>query len=506
MAKRKREAKAADGIWQPLSRPYGAYGYVDHFGGIREPSKWELLKEFSDIVYSCVNLLASTVASVPLRLYVQTRAGEPRPKGNCKAISDKTWERATKSQFPTVRKAVEIHEVQEHPILDLLYRANDRHNFHDLVELTDIYQELVGSAYWYVARDALGFPQEIYILPSQFVTPVLATDGYTIEKYLVRHGTRQIEYPPEDIIQFSFHNPMFPYGEGYSPLRAAWERVKLSKLELAFQVNNLANQARPDAVLSPKDALGNAEAERLAKDFSQRFRQNGVGGIMVMPEPMDLETLSWQPNDVVSPEHYRFTRITICNAFQVPPGWFDASQSNRSIAESEQYKLALNAILPRVRRRDEKLNEQLLPMFGEDRFFLMSDDPVPENEDRELTKRQAMVSMGALSRDEWRLMEGLESQAWAKEPLVPAGMFPVQSVAMQGDRAAQIKDIQLAVYSGSIPREAGLGTLVVVHQMTRQEAESLLPETENDGRNDAGTSRPNAEASENDPAKFGGAV
>ena len=59
----------------------------------------------------------------------------------------------------------------EHPLLTLLQRVNPVHNNFDLLELTQTYLEVHGKAFWYVPRDPLGVPEEIWILPAQNVTP-----------------------------------------------------------------------------------------------------------------------------------------------------------------------------------------------------------------------------------------------------------------------------------------------------------------------------------------------
>ena len=46
----------------------------------------------------------------------------------------------------------------DHPLLTLLAQVNPIHNSFDLWELTTLYQEVHGSAYWFIERDVLGIP------------------------------------------------------------------------------------------------------------------------------------------------------------------------------------------------------------------------------------------------------------------------------------------------------------------------------------------------------------
>ena len=82
-----------------------------------------------------------------------------------------------------VTKAARLEEVLEHPLLTLLRQVNPVHNAFDLWELTTLYQEVHGSAYWLMNFDALGVPAEIWILPSQNVTPRHEPDSRNLVDY-----------------------------------------------------------------------------------------------------------------------------------------------------------------------------------------------------------------------------------------------------------------------------------------------------------------------------------
>ena len=84
-----------------------------------------------------------------------------------------------------------IEEVFDHPLLTLLQQVNPIHNQFDLWELTTLYQEVHGSAYWYLHFGPLGVPDEIWILPSQHVTPRRQPgSGRIVDAYEYRTGTQ----------------------------------------------------------------------------------------------------------------------------------------------------------------------------------------------------------------------------------------------------------------------------------------------------------------------------
>ena len=68
-------------------------------------------------------------------------------------------------RFSSSSSAVE--EVASHPLLTLLRQVNPVHNAFDLWELTELYLEVQGCAYWLFDFDVrLQIPTEIWILPA----------------------------------------------------------------------------------------------------------------------------------------------------------------------------------------------------------------------------------------------------------------------------------------------------------------------------------------------------
>jgi hypothetical protein len=76
-----------------------------------------------------------------------------------------------------------LAQVLEHPLLTLLEEVNELLDAFSLMELTDLYLEITGKAYWWLPPGPLGTPEAIWVLPSQFVTPKWSEDKRTILRY-----------------------------------------------------------------------------------------------------------------------------------------------------------------------------------------------------------------------------------------------------------------------------------------------------------------------------------
>jgi hypothetical protein len=85
------------------------------------------------------------------------------------------------------------------------------------------------------------------------------------------------------------------------------------------------------------------------------------------------------------------TRDDIANAFGVPLA-FLTRETNLANLQAAEHQHLSKAIRPRLRRRDEKLNEQLIPWYDTTgKLFLATPDPVQI--DREFTLKQEELDL-----------------------------------------------------------------------------------------------------------------
>jgi HK97 family phage portal protein len=356
------------------------------------PTPSDLLAELRDTAWTCASINAATCASYAPRLYVRTRPGQPPPRV------------ATRAAPHHATSAERIEEVTAHPLLDLLRQVNPVHNQFDLFELTTLDQEVIGVAYWLLEFGPLGIPVAVWPLPAHRVTP-------TPEGYLYRAasggGDRQRLLPAERVIAFRYPDPRDPYNGGLSPLRACYDQVRLVREWSQFKRERLENHAIPDAIVSPEGVLADDERARLETQWNHRMRRAGAGRVLIADTALRVQLLQHSMGDLAALADLRTTREQICNAFHVPLAYLSTETNLANLQAAEQQHLA-RAIVPRLRRRDEKLNEQLIPLYDPTgRLFLASDDPTPNNRELTLREREMLLKYGVLSADEMRATLGL---------------------------------------------------------------------------------------------------
>jgi HK97 family phage portal protein len=417
------------GWLRPKAMPFALTGsqwsgtsFVDAYKRNRAPTPNEILAELKNTAWSCASINASVCASFMPRLYVITRPGQPAPRCLTRPVSRPVEHRLRSSphlQLHT-KSAQHIEEVVEHPLLTLLAQVNPVHNAYDLWELTTLYQEVHGSAYWYLDKGPLGTPERIWILPTQNVTPHRAPDSSNlVDYYLYRTGTREQRFGPDEIIAFRYPDPRDPYTGGLSPLRACFEQVSLTSDLAAFKKAKFENHAIPDAIISPDEILGEEERDRLERQWNARFRRGGSGRVVVAESALKVQLLAHSMGDLAALADLKATKEDIAAAFHVPIS-FLTGETNLANLQAGEHQHMAKAISPRLQRRDEKLNEQLISLYDPSRrLFLASEDPVPINRELTVKEQDLNLKYGVVTINEVRGVQGLEPVPWGDVPWLP---------------------------------------------------------------------------------------
>lgn len=395
----------------------GSSSYFDGFRRKRLPDDTTLVREYKRVAYTCANLNAGSVVRTPLKLYMKSTGNEKSLLRNgieTKSISSEQKQYLQNQPYlqKTLRSFVDIEEVVVHPILNILEKANSDFNLNGqrLFELTQLYQEVTGVAYWLVENDPIfNIPMNIWILPTQYVSPVKETKtAKTVDyyKYSPPGVSTEIRYNPIDIIPFRMPSLLDPYLDGLGPLEASFDANEVSNKLLSLEDGLLENEARPDAILGPKSAesaLGADEAARYEKEYKQRFGRGRQGGVWVVQDDIQLTPLQFPPRDLARLEIHKWSKNDISNTFQVPYALIADSSHNRQQLEAAEAQHAKYGIKPRIDRNGCILNDLFVTRYDTTgRLFLAYDDPVPENNQDKLQENVQLGMNGFITPNEVR--------------------------------------------------------------------------------------------------------
>ncbi len=416
-------------IWSPLGSSVYGYG-SDLYGSQPNPSVVDLIEAYEDVVFGCVAFISNQVGKhiAKTRLCVATGASDNRPKSATKQLDYATNKSIQQRYGKFTRRAVDIQEIVDHPVLDLLDRPNATHSFSNLMALADVYLELTGSAFIYKARNQFGIVRELWLLESQYVT-LEVNDAGIIEAYVYKRADEEHRYSPSDIVHIQFADPLNPYGGlGRSPLRAVWQRSQLLRQEQSSWQAILTNMSFPSALIFPPaeaDGTGTFtpdQATRLSRQISERFRFGNQGGPWVLQDRIDYQPISTPPKDQSALTMYGQIKQTICAAYGVPVSLIDGSYSSgdadtakRAFQETSlqpRLDLLLDALTHQLVRQEAETVAEMLrePLSSSRRLFLCVEDVVQPDRNFELQKQASTGTLFAgnlITQNEGRAELGL---------------------------------------------------------------------------------------------------
>jgi len=418
----------------------------------------EMVEAYKSWVYVASSRNSSTVAAVPLRLYTTKVSGSTNRAYPTQKISKEAREhlesKAGLQDF--IRKESTVEEVLEHPFLKLMKNVNPVLNRFSLWEETDLCLELTGNAYWYIVKGSLGVPVEIWVVP---VPPmkVIPDKEEFISGYEYKIGfEKSVHYDLDEIVHFKFANPNSPY-YGAGPLAAITGMYNIERNMDTFENALFTNSAMPAGILTTDQSLTENEVSRLDTEWESKYRgPKRVGKTAILWGGLKYQSTMLTPRELNFLSGRKVAKETILNAYGQSLGMYD-KDSTRSNSEQAEYTYMKHAILPRLCRMEEKINEKLIPLYGEN-FFVAFDNPVPADREFALKERESNLKSNFSSINLERQKAGEEEVSWGDVPLVQQNLVPlgtVPTIPVEDSVATfQQKDFRMAAWKEFVTKAA----------------------------------------------------
>ena len=387
-------------------------------GAIRAPfNQRRGVDAYRSWVYAAANINANAVAALPIRLYA--RADAPDFSSGRRAVSrsrkryllgdDRGERRPSTSVLRKVADfGTDFEEVTgEHPVLDVLSKANPYLNGFDLTVLRILYGELTGNGYLHpVIDEASGVPAELWPLAPQYVEVIPDEDQFVSGYLYGVDAQRKQVFEPDEVIHFKRPNPgnlFYGIGKVEAAYGAVLENLAIHEMDLA----TFSNSARPDYAVVVKGHPTGDQLDRFQQQVEERLRGSRKdGNFITVTGDVQFTPLNFPPKDLAGREEIV---EEIAAVFGVPVSMLKANDPNLASAQTGFAQWREGTILPLCRMDEQELNQSLLPLFGlEDTHVLAYDNPVPHDRAYELQERQTAVAGGWRTPNEARLEEGKE--------------------------------------------------------------------------------------------------
>lgn len=305
------------------------------------------------IVYRCINLIARGVASVPWLLYRNQE-----------------------------------HELEKHPLLDLLNCPSPRQAGSSFMECLVSHLYLSGNAYLLAMQDTDSNLCELHSLRPDRMTITPNQNGH-VQAYEYTVGGRKHTYRVDEetgqsaILHIKLFHPLHDW-YGMSPIEAAACSIDQHNAVSGHNLALLQNGGRPSGAFIIKPStnsmpLSDTQRNQLRDDIQRLYEgSKNAGRILMMEGDFAWQDMGLSPKDLDFIAGKNISAREICQAFGVPPILAgipgDATFANYREA---RFHLWEDTILPLLDYLVAEFNLWLTPFFGANLSLGYDQDSIP---------------------------------------------------------------------------------------------------------------------------------
>ena len=289
--------------------------------------------EINAWVYASIYKLASSVASVPFRIYYLMEDG---------SLSEITYE----------------------PEFKVFRNPNPWFTRFDFWEATTIYLEATGKCFWELVKDANGLVFEMYALNPSKMEAIKDRKKFIIGwKYTLATG-KTIEYETNDIVFLRYFNPNNPY-DGLSALKVGSTALTTDLYSQQYSMSFFKNSGRPDGLLIYDSELADEDYDRIRRNWNKTHE--GVSKahrIAIIEQGMDYKQISIPQKDMEFISQRKYSRDEILACFGVPPACVGVFESAiKANAETQERMFWTETMTPKLIKMSESVQLAIMPIL-----------------------------------------------------------------------------------------------------------------------------------------------
>lgn len=279
-------------------------------------------------VYSCVQVLAQSIAMLPLNMYAKGKDGS-------RALAT------------------------DHPLFPLLHdQPNDWQTSVEFFEMMVASLALRGNAYAYINRGRSGRVVELLPLHPDMVRANM-TKGFQLQyQVTLPDGTFQTMGPGELLhVRGMTLNGWI----GISPIAYARESIGLALATEKFGGQLFKNGAKMGGVLEHPGKIGQDAYDRLKTSFDAAYSGENAHKTAILEEGMKFSKISMTADDSQFLETRKYQRSEIAAVFRVPPHMIgDLERATFSNIEQQSLEFVTYTLMPWLTRIEKAIKRDLL--------------------------------------------------------------------------------------------------------------------------------------------------
>lgn len=333
-------------------------------------------------VYRCISLNAHSVSRVPWLLYRRTRSGE-------------------------------LIELTEHELLMIWNRPNPMQSGQEYREAITAFQDLAGNAYTLKAGPKVGAPKELWPLRPDRVEVIPDRYEYVGGYKYTIDQINGVEYERQQVIHMKNFSAINDY-YGLSPIAVAARSIDQDNAANEWNTALLQNGGRPSGALVTDQTLSDPQFDRLQAQIEKKYSgARNAGRPMLLEGGLKWQEMSLSPKDMDWISNKKISLKEIAAAFGVPAELLGDSE-NKTYSNYQEARFAYytETVLPKLDKLQDKVNAELVPLFGEDlvlKYDIDAIDALKENTDSLYTRITGAFEKNILKQNEAREALGYEA-------------------------------------------------------------------------------------------------
>lgn len=341
----------------------------------------------------------------------------------------------------------------KHPVSKLFKRPNPFMSGAILSHYLVSSISVEGDAYLFKNRNSKGQVVQLVPLMPAFVKPKGDTERL-ITRYEYTPTTDTVDIEPKDIIHIRTGVDPNDHRRGYAPIKTVLREILGDEAAGQYSTALLHNMAIPGVILSPSsDAMGGPtreEAEAISEMYKSKFGGANRGMPMVLTGSMNIDVVSFSPQDMNLIELRRLPEERVSAVMGVPAvlaglgaGLSSATYSNTR--ELREY-FTEQKLVPLWRTVAEELTYQLLPEFDDNdniycKYEVESVRALSQDQDELFKRMNTAVSGGWATIGEARNAVGLAADDSHNVYLRPLNMQQVEATGKPAQEDAEDQTI-----------------------------------------------------------------
>lgn len=343
----------------------------------------EKLLEIHSLIYAVVDRKSKAIAQLPLRLY--------------------------KNDMVKENKCVFKRKIVVNNDISYIFDISPNNNMTPYIFWRTVIsqKEIYGNAYVYIKRNSIGEVVELIILDPSKVGIYLDKSG---EVYYKPYNDKEIYIHNLDILHFS---SIYISGhKGISFLECLRSQLSFKENVIKMNSEQMEKSIKAGATLKLPSNLSMEKMKEYKEQFEKSYSQ-GFNGLVVLDTGMMFEQIKYDLNDLKQLEVNKITAKEVSSVSGLPLFMLGEGESSRYVnMEHQTIDFIQNCIAPDVVLIEQELNRKLLTEkeVKEGYYFKFNINALMRSDMSSRSKfYREMVSMGAMTLNEVRSLEDLES-------------------------------------------------------------------------------------------------